>query len=506
MRRTFLAAALTMSLAATLGAQASPAAQAARQWRQQHERAIVEEFMSLLAIPNVARDTANIQRNAEAILEALIKRGVDARLVSLPGANPVVFGEIRTPGATRTIGFYAHYDGQPLDPKEWATPPFTPTLRNKPIAAGGEVIPLPAVGTAFDPESRIYARGAADDKAPIIAQLTALDAIRAAGLAHKSNIKFMFEGEEEAGSPNLMRILQANRALFAADIWLMCDAPVHQTRRQALYFGSRDGVRLDLTVYGPKSELHSGHYGNWAPNPALALARLLASMKSDAGRVTIDGFYDDVAPLTAAELKAVADAPNIDRELMRELWLGSTEGDGLSLTELITLPSLNIRGMASSRVGAEASNVIPAIATASIDIRLVKGMDPQRTGDRVVEHIRRQGFFVVDKPATPEIRLAYPRVVWVDRARSGLGAVRTPMDLPIAQDVVRVVEQVRGPTVKLPNMGGNLPLADVERPLGTPTIIVPIGNHDNNQHSFDENLRVQNLWDGIELMAALLTM
>ena len=120
--------------------------------------------------------------------------------------------------------------------------------------------------------------------------------------------------------------------------------------------------------------------------------------------MSIDGFYDDVAPLNAAEQKAVAEAPDIDRELMRELWLGSTEGDGLSLTELITLPSLNIRGMASARVGAHASNVIPATATASIDIRLVKGMDPQRTGDRVVAHIRRQGFFVVDKPATPEMR------------------------------------------------------------------------------------------------------
>jgi len=506
MKRAFFAAALTTCLAATPAAQSSPAAQAARQWRQQHERAIVEEFMALLAIPNISRDTVNIQRNAESIRDALIKRGVAARLISRPGANPLVFGEIRTPGAPRTIGFYAHYDGQPLDPKEWATPPFTPTLRNKVISAGGEAIPLPAAGTAFDPESRIYARGAADDKAPIIAHLTALDAIRAAGLAHKSNIKFMYEGEEEAGSPNLMPILQENRALFAADVWLMCDAPVHQSRRQALYFGSRDGIRLDLTVYGPRNELHSGHYGNWAPNPALQLARLLASMKNDSGRVTIDGFYDDVVPLNAAELKAVAEAPDIDSELRRELWLGSTDGDGLSLTELITLPSLNIRGMASSRVGAEASNVIPATATASIDIRLVKGMDPLRTGDRVIAHIRKQGFFAVDTPPTPEIRLAHPRVIWIDRGRVGLGAVRTPMDLPIAQDVIRVVEQVRGPTVTLPNMGGNLPLADVERPLDTRTIIVPIGNHDNNQHSFDENLRLQNLWDGIELMAALLTM
>ena len=225
----------------------------------------------------------------------------------------------------------------------------------------------------------------------------------------------------------------------------MCDGPVHQSRRQAIYFGARGGVRLDLTVYGPKSELHSGHYGNWAPNPALLLARLLASMKNETGRVLVDGFYDDVAPLNAAERKALAEAPAIDRELMREFWLGSTEGDGQSLTELITRPSLNIRGMASSRVGAQASNVIPSTATASIDIRLVKGMDPKRTAERVVAHIRKQGFFVVDAAATPEIRLANPRVIKVDRGRIGLGAVRTPMDLPIAQDVIRVVERCADP-------------------------------------------------------------
>ena len=504
--KSLLTAILTASLGATLWAQVPPAALAARQWRQQHARPIIDEFVALLAIPNVSRDTANIQRNAEVIRQMMAKRGINARLVTVPGANPVVFGEILPPGAMRTIGFYAHYDGQPLDAKEWTSPPFTPTLRTGPIEGGGTVIPLPPAGSSFDPESRIYARGAADDKAPIIALMTALDAIRNAGITMRSNIKFMFEGEEEAGSPNLQRILEANKGTFAADVWLMCDAPVYQTRQQALYFGSRDGVRLDLTVYGPKSELHSGHYGNWAPNPALMLARLLVSMKSDTGKVLVNGFYDGIEPLNATERRALAVAPEIDRQLMRELWLGSTEGDGLSITELITLPSLNIRGMASSRIGAEASNVIPAAATASIDIRLVKGMDPTQTADRVIDHIRRQGFFVVNEPATAAIRTAHPKVVWVDRARAGLGAVRTPMDLPIAQEVIRVVESVRGTTVKLPNMGGNLPLANVERPLGTRTIVVPIGNHDNNQHSYDENLRLQNLWDGIELMAGLLTM
>ena len=260
-----------------------------------------------------------------------------------------------------------------------------------------------------------------------------------------------------------------------------------------------------MTVYGGRGELHSGHYGNWAPNPALLLARLLVSMKDESGRVLVDHFYDEVAPLSDIEKRAIADAPDIDADLMREFWLGSTEGGGKKLTELITLPSLNIRGMASSRMGAQASNVIPATASVTMDVRLVKGMDPRTTANRVIEHIRKQGFFVVDQEPSGEERRAHAKVAMVVAGRYET-ATRTSMDLPISQEVIRVVESARGPIVKLPNMGGGLPLTSVERPLGTRTIVIPMGNHDNNQHTYNENLRLQNLWDGIELMAALLTM
>jgi acetylornithine deacetylase/succinyl-diaminopimelate desuccinylase-like protein len=489
---------------AQTGSPANPAAQAARQWRQQHERAIVDEFVALLAIPNIAADRANIQRNAETIARMMEKRGIAAKLVSVPGANPVVFGEIKTPGATRTIVFYAHYDGQPLDPKEWSTPPFTPTLRDQQLERDGQVIPLPASGKPFDPEWRMYARGAADDKAPIIAMLAAVDAIRAAGLKTKSNIKFAFEGEEEAGSANLDKILAANQNLFAGDVWLSCDGPLHQTRRQSITFGARGISTVDITVYGPRGELHSGHYGNWAPNPAMMLVQLLASMKDVNGRVLVDRFYDGIQPLSETEKRAVAEAPDVDAGLMREFWLGSTENAPKKLAELITLPSLNIRGMASSRIGNQASNVIPATATVTIDMRLVKGMDPRQTADRLIEHVRRQGFFVVDQEPSADVRRAHPKVAFVVR-RNAENPHRVSMDLPISQEVIRTVESARGPAVKIPNSGGTGP--DVaERVLGMIEIGIPIGNHDNNQHSYNENLRLQNLWNGIELMAALLTM
>jgi acetylornithine deacetylase/succinyl-diaminopimelate desuccinylase-like protein len=506
--KRFLSGGLLACAATVAAAQTNPAANAARAWRQQHERAIVDEYMSLLAIPNVSRDRENIRRNAAQIAAMMERRGIAAKLVSIENANPIVFGEIRTPGATRTIAFYAHYDGQPLDEKEWATPPFTPTLRERPSANNelGRIVPLPEPGTAFDPEWRLYARAASDDKAPIMALLAALDALRASGTKLNANIKFAFEGEEEAGSPNLERMLAANKALFAADVWLVCDGPVHQTRRPLIYFGARDAVRLDVTIYGAKNELHSGHYGNWAINPALALARLLVSMKDERGRVVVEHFYDGIAPLSATEKRAIAAAPNIDEALKREFWLGSTEGAPASLGELITQPSLNIRGMAAARVGAQGSNVIPASANASLDMRLVKGMDPRQTQDRVIAHIRRQGYFVVETPPDAEVRRTHPRVAYVERGTPGGGAVRTPMDLPISQEVIRVVGSVRGPAVTLPNMGGSLPLSEIEHAVGVHTIVIPIANHDNNQHSFNENLRIQNLWDGIELMAALLTM
>ena len=487
-------------------AQSDPAVKAARQWRQPHERAIVDEFVGLLSIPNVAADRENIRRNATAIAAMMGRRGIAASLLDAPDANPVVFGEIRTPGATRTVAFYAHYDGQPLDPKEWATPPFAPVLRDKAIENGGKVIPLPAAGTPFDPESRLYARSSGDDKAPIVAMLTALDAMRAAGLTMHSNIKFAFEGEEEANSTNLERIFAAHRAELAADLWLICDGPVHQTRRQSIIFGARGIAAVDVTVYGPRVELHSGHYGNWAPNPAMQLVRLLASMKDDSGRVLVEHFYDGIQPLSPTERRAIADAPTPDAEMMREFWLGSTDSAPKTLAELLTLPSLNIRGLASARTGSQAAGIIPSSATAALDIRLVKGMDKDATFTRVVDHIRKQGFLVVDTEPGAGVRKAHPKVARVTIRPGGYNSVRTSMDLPISQEVIRTVERARGAVVKIPNMGAGVPLDIFERTLGAPAIIIPIANHDDNQHSFDENIRIQNLWDGIELMTALLTM
>ena len=489
----------------TAASQSSPAA-AARAHRRAHEREIIDEFIDLLSLPNVASDTPNIRRNAALIARMLERRGVKTRLLEVPTAPPVVYGELNTPGATRTITFYAHYDGQPVEPAKWVGgDPFKPMLRSAALEAGGKDIPLPSPGQRFDPEWRLYGRSTSDDKAPVIALVTALDALRASGLGVTSNVKFFFEGEEEAGSTHLEKIVATHAGLLPSDLWIICDGPVHQNRQQQIYFGARGITSLELTVYGPRRELHSGHYGNWAPNPAMMLARLLATMKDDDWRVLVEGFYEGIEPLSETEKRAFAEAPDNDAELRRELWLARTEGAGKKLIELINLPSLNIRGLASASVGATARNVIPATATAAIDIRLVKGIDHRRAAACLVEHIRKQGYHVVESEPDEATRLAHPRIVKVVR-QGGYNAARTSMDLEISRQLIRAVESARGPAVKMPTLGGSVPLYIFADILKTPTIGVPIANHDNNQHSADENIRLQNLWDGIEVMAALLTM
>jgi acetylornithine deacetylase/succinyl-diaminopimelate desuccinylase-like protein len=264
---------------------------------------------------------------------------------------------------------------------------------------------------------------------------------------------------------------------------------------------------VDLTVYGAKRPLHSGHYGNWAPNPAFILAQLLASMKDGAGRVTIAGWYDNIEPLGEAERRAIAEAPQYDDTLRSQLGLARTEGQGKSLLELINEPSLNVNGMSSGDVGALARNIIPTTATAVLDLRLVKGNDHLRQVQRLIEHIRKQGFYVTDHDPTDEERQRYPLIARVTQRPGGYNAERTRMDLPISLAVISAVQSTSDQKiVRLPTAGGSLPLSIITDNLTTVTMTVPIANYDNNQHAENENLRLQNLWDGIETMAAIMTM
>src|SRR5260370_11665660 len=473
----------------------------------ENEDRIVREVNEFLAIPNVASDTPNIQKNAAHLVEMLEARGIETHLLPISGRGPVVFGKLISADAKRTVIFYAHYDGQPVDPAAWTDgTAFEPAVWDGAIEAGAKPVPFSATGAQqgaeyYEDDWRIYARSASDDKGPIVALLAAIDALQAKKIPLSVNLKVIVEGEEEAGSTNLQRALELHKNLVVADLLISADGPVHQSGRPLVFFGNRGDIGLGVTVYGPVRALHSGHYGNWAPNPAMELSRLLASMKDADGHVLIEGYYDDVTPVGDAEKKALAELPYNDADLERELGIAKPEGGGKKRVELIMQPSLNIRGRRSAYVGEQAQNIVPDRAEASLDARLVRGEDPLKKFDQIVAFIRKQGYYVIDREPTIEERRTHPLIAKIVN-EGGYRASRTPMDLPVSKNLVEVVEAAAGPAVKMPTIRGNAPMYIFEE-LGLPVIGGPIGNADNHQHSSDENLRLGHFWRGMGIYAAI---
>jgi acetylornithine deacetylase/succinyl-diaminopimelate desuccinylase-like protein len=416
--------------------------------------------------------------------------------LTLEGAPPVVVADLAVPDAKRTIAFYAHYDGQPVDASQWKSEPWKPVMRDRDLDETDW-----RAEKSIDPEWRLFARSAGDDKAPIMAMLAALDALKAANQNPSVNLRFVFEGEEEAGSPHLADYLKKFPDDLRADAWLFCDGPVHQSRRMELVFGARGTIGLDLTIYGPVKGLHDGHYGNWVPNPIVRLTHLIDSMRNENGRILIKGFYDDVRQPTAAEKEALKKIPNVEADLLREFQIGSTELRSKSLNELLMLPALNLRGIESGHVGPQASNTIPTEARASIDFRLVPNETPESIKPLVERHIVDRGYTIVRQTPDAAARLATAKIVKAEWG-PGYSASRTPLDLPFSRELANIMTAAGHEPVLLPTAGGSLPMDFFQQGNNIPVIAFPIANHDDNQHAANENLRLQNLWDGIEVFAA----
>ena len=472
---------------------------------------IIDEFRTFLAIPNVAANQQGIQDNAQWIINYMKSKGIeDVGLLSLPNTSvpPVVFGEVKVPGATETIIFYAHYDGQPVDSTKWfpGTHPFKPTLYSGSYEKGATPLPWLTKGINYDWNARIYARGASDDKAGVMAIINAYAQLKALNIKPTVNIKFFFEGEEEAGSPNLEQILEAHKNKLTANMWVICDGPVHQSGKKQLVMGVRGDTHIELTVFGPKRPLHSGHYGNWVLNPAMELVRLLASMKNEKGEVTIKGFYEDVIPLTNSEKEALSKVPSVEGQLKNELGINATEREG-GLNDALQWPSLNINGIQSAGVGKLSANVIPTKAIASVDMRLVKGNDWQKQQQKVIDHIKAQGFYVTDKEPTDEERKLYSKLCMVNLDKNSYNAQKTSLDNPYVKRIAKAIELTNGEVpIQLPTVGGSLPLFVFEKVLQSSPITVPLANHDNNQHAENENIKLKNFFEGIQLFSSIMIM
>ncbi|MFL5236321.1 MAG: M20/M25/M40 family metallo-hydrolase, partial [Rhizomicrobium sp.] len=353
---------------------------------------------------------------------------------------------------------------------------------------------------SFDPESRLYARAAGDDKTPIIAAAAALDAMRANGISPAVNLRFVFEGEEEAGSPHLGNYLAKFANVLRPSAWILCDGPVHQSRRMELFFGARGVIDLELTIYGPIKALHDGHYGSWVPNPIVRLTHLLDSMRDESGKILIAGFDKEFRAPTEAERAALRNVPDVDDALRKEFAIAQTL-DG-SVSDSVLQPVLNIRGIESGRVGAQAANSIPTEARASIDFRLVPNQTPESVKTLVERHIEKQGYTIVRDVPDAAARMKFPKIARVNWG-AGYPPARTSLELPLSKEIADIMTAAGHEPVKLPTLGGSIPMYLFQQPDDTPVIGLPIANHDDNQHAADENLRLQNLWDGIEVYAVL---
>jgi acetylornithine deacetylase/succinyl-diaminopimelate desuccinylase-like protein len=467
----------------------------------QHGLDLLQEIVSM---PNDAAYPEQITVNIAWCEKEFGERGWESEKLETSGI-PLLLVSKSQPGASKTALFYFHMDGQAVDRSKWNQPdPYTPVLKSQNEKGDWDIISSAQLQSGYDADWRLFARSTSDDKGPIAMFLTGWDALVGAGIAPNYNIKIILDFEEEQGSPNLPGAVLKFKDKLAADLMLIMDGPRHTSNEPTLSFGARGIADLILTTFGPKVPQHSGHYGNYAPNPGLLLAQLLASMKDENGRVAIPGYYDGIT-FTEAEKAILAQVPDDEAAIQKKLGIGRIDQVGQSYQESIQYPSLNIRGMESAWVGKEARTIVPATAVAEIDVRLVPESDPERLFGLIKKHIEDQGFTILDHDPTDEERMKYPKIVRMNYSIS-YQAFRTPMDSEVGAWLRLAMNRAFGKDpVQIRISGGSIPISPFVDALGIPAVTIPTVNADNNQHSPNENIRLGNYKDGITTIMAILT-
>lgn len=461
------------------------------------------EFYELLSLPNDAHFPADIEKNVQWCEQAFAKRGFTTKRLETP-TIPLLLAERKVKAAKKTVLIYVQIDGQPVNAAQWdQESPWKPILKEKDASGKWNPIAYERLYEELNPDWRIFARATSDAKGPAMAFLAALDAARELQVEPNYNMKVIMDFEEELGSPNLPAAVVSNKADLAAHMLIIYDGPRHVSNQPTLNFGARGICEITLTTFGPRLPVHSGNYGNYTPNPAFRLARLLASMKDDEGRVTIPGFYDGIV-LTDQEKAILKQVPDDETEIRKFLGIAEPDKIGTNFQESLQYPTLNIRGLDALFIGNEARTLIPATATAEIDIRLVPSSDPDRLMGLVRKHIEDQGYYLVDKAPTEEERMKYPRIAAFQSSFS-YAAFQTPFDSETGRWLSKAMVRAFGKEpIKIRTAGGSIPISPFVSTLQVPAVAVPTVNADNNQHAENENIRVGNYLDAVKTFLAIL--
>ncbi|MBS9523798.1 M20/M25/M40 family metallo-hydrolase [Litoribacter alkaliphilus] len=458
----------------------------------------------LVSIPNNSHHPDQLHQNLDWCKENFEKRGWEVEELDTEGF-PLLLTSFEVEGAEKTVLMYFHVDGQAVDPAKWKQEnPYKPVLKEQNSEGDWEEISFDRLKDEFDPEWRIYGRSTSDDKGPLAMFLTAWDALNDREINPDYNIKIILDFEEEIGSPNLPEAVNKHSDRLQADMMLIMDGPRHLSNEPTLSFGARGIARVTLTTFGPKNPQHSGHYGNYAPNPALHMSKLLGSMKDEQGRVIIMGFYDGIT-LSPEEMEILEQVPDDEEAIKTQLEIAAPDQVGSTYQEALQYPSLNIRGLSSGWVGNEARTIVPSEAVAEMDIRLVPESDPEKLFALLKSHIQNQGFFITEENPTTDQRLEHPKIVkW--EGEISYQAFRTPFDSEPGTWLRKAYQRAFAKEPLMIRMGGgSIPISPFIEALDIPAVIVPTVNPDNNQHSPNENIRLGNYKEGIKTMLSILT-
>lgn len=463
----------------------------------------IQDLRDFVAIPNDALNGDDIEDNLFWLKKQFDDRGFNTTELETEN-HSLFFAALPMDDTKPTVLIYMHFDGQSVDPSKWDQPnPYQAVLK-KQTPDGFETISFDELNDDIDYEWRLFGRSTSDDKGPIVMFLNALDLLKKNGLEMPFNIKVVLDGEEERGSKPLPNAVKLYRELLEADFLLINDGPMHPSGKPTIIYGCRGITTLTLTTYGPAKPQHSGHYGNYAPNPGFQLAQLLATMKDTDGKVIIPGYYDGIVLDTKTQ-EILQSVPDDALGISEKLQFKTAEKVGSFYQESLQYPSLNIRGLGSGWIGGNARTIVPESATAELDLRLVPESNGNRLKQLVKDHIKKLGFYIMDHEPSKEERLAHDRIVTVKEG-TVTDAFRTDFENTYGNFLLNTLNTTfQEEVVQIRIMGGTVPISPFINELKIPAFIVTMVNADNNQHSPNENLKIGQLAYGIKAFYGILS-
>ena len=468
----------------------------------------IDSFREFLSIKN----DANYKNEMEPLIEWGInnfkKYGFEVERLETPEL-PLLLASKVISEDLNTLLIYLQFDGQPVDNSKWDQEnPYKAVLKEK-IDNEYRIIDWSRLDNiTFDDikkeDLRIFARSASDAKGPVMMIINALEIMKRNNIELEYNLKVIMDFEEEISSPNLADAVKKYSSKLKSDALLIFDGPKHPSNLPTLTFGARGISDITLITYGPIVPQHSGHFGNYAPNPVFRMSEILSSIKDPNGRVTIPGFYDGIE-LDKKTLKILAEVPDDEKKMMNDMQFKKPDNVGKNYQESIQYPSINVRGIESGWVREEVRTIVPSECIAEIDVRLVLESDPIRLHNLIKSHIQELGYYVIDRRPTKDERLKHNKIVTFVSSFD-YDAFRTDIESEIGKWLVKSLKKTFGiEPVKKRTSGGSVPISPFVNTLGIPAVTVPTVNQDNNQHSPNENIKIENYITGIETYLGILT-